>query len=243
MTGPRIETVKGHGPVYGPQEGEGLPGVVILHGSEGPMAGWNHRFATILAMHGVLALPISYGTGDYFGVERIGDVDAALVPDAVDALGAHPRCKGAGLFGWSMGGSLALLVASIVADAGRLRFVAAHAARDAVPQAFDPEAFRAGGPGEGGPDAPRAFRWAGHDDRMTPGRAIEIERYPGPVFLSTGDADNVTEPVHTHRLAARLEAAGNPADIFVAPGQDHALDFETEPQLWARLTDFIGRAT
>ena len=78
---------------------------------------------------------------------------------------------------------------------------------------------------------------------MRPGSVIEIERYRGPVFLSVGDADTVADPAMTQRLARRLDEAGRPADLFVAPGQDHAFDFDTEPQLWARLLNFIGRAT
>lgn len=242
MTGPRIDAIDGVGPVYGPIEGDDLPGVVILHGSEGPMAGWNHRFAVILAMHGILALPLAYGEGDYFGVERIEDVDVSPALAAVEALGAQPRCRGAGLFGWSMGGTLTLLVASGVADAAQLPFAAAHAPLDAAPEAFEPERFRAGEGRDGAADAPRAFRWAGHDDLLTPGRPIGIERYQGPVFLSTGDGDSVTDPARTRRLAARLKAAGNTPDLFIASGQDHALDFGAEPQLWARLSRFIGRA-
>ena len=46
-----------------------LPGVVVVHGAKGPMAGWSHRFAAILAAHGLRALPRSYGAGDFFGAE------------------------------------------------------------------------------------------------------------------------------------------------------------------------------
>ena len=42
------------------------------------MAGWAHRFAVILAAHGVLALPHSYGTGDVWGAGEIGDVPVAV---------------------------------------------------------------------------------------------------------------------------------------------------------------------
>ena len=243
MSAPWIAQLEDHGPIYGPSQGDALPGVVILHGSEGPMAGWSHRFAVILAMHGLLALPFGYRTGDFWGIERIEGVDIRGVTDAVDALADHPRCRTAGLFGWSMGGNLALLVASIANDAERLPFVAAHAAPDVALAAFDIARFRAEGHGAPQADAPAAFHWPGHEDRLRPGTPIEIERYPGPVFLSTGDADTVVEPSNTLRLAERLRGAGNPADLFVAEGQGHALDFDTEPELWGRLTTFIGRAT
>ncbi len=244
MTGPWIETLAGVGPVYGPQEGDGLAGIVILHGSEGPMAGWGHRFAVILAMHGMLALPVSYGEGDYWGVAGICDVDIGFVEAAVQVLGAHPRCRKAGVFGWSRGGELALLAASLLADTARLPFVAAHAPSAMVRGAFDPDRMRREGwdrPAK--PSDPRAWVLPGADARLTPGRTIEIERYPGPVFLSVGDADDIAPPGGVHALAERLAKAGNPADLFIAPGQGHAFDFDTEPQLWARLTAFIWRVT
>ncbi|MDU8942304.1 alpha/beta hydrolase family protein [Ovoidimarina sediminis] len=238
-----LEMLDPHGAVYGPEAGGDQAGVVILHGSEGPFAGWAHRFAAILAAQGVLALPWAYGEGDYWGAGPIREVEIKGALDAVEALGAHPRCRGAGLFGWSKGGELALLIASLVEDPATLPFVAAHAASDVVRGAFDPERMRAEGFG-GGRDAgeARAWIWPGHEDRLAPGCPIEIARYRGPVFLSTGDADEIADPAMTLHMAADLERAGRPADLFVAPGQGHAYDFGTEPELWARLLKFVGRA-
>ncbi|MDJ0825529.1 MAG: hypothetical protein QNJ16_08510 [Rhodobacter sp.] len=54
-----IEMLDPHGPVYGPDADTRGPGIVIVHGGEGPMAGWSHRFAVIVAAHGFRALPIS----------------------------------------------------------------------------------------------------------------------------------------------------------------------------------------
>ena len=244
MTGLTIEPLGDHGPVYGPPSGDNLPGVVILHGSEGPMAGWNHRFAVILATRGVLALPWSYGEGDFWGAGPIAGVDIRGVEAAVTALRAHPRCRQAGVFGWSMGAELALLTASIVADPARLPFVAAHAPSDIVREAFDPDTFRKEGKRLGNaPNAPPAWVWPGEEARLRPGTPIEIERYSGPVFLSVGDADSIVDPDCTRRLADRLRAADNPADLFIAEGQDHALSFDAEPALWARLLAIMEAAT
>ena len=236
-----MDTLPPHGPVYGPSEGSALPGVVVLHGSEGPMAGWAHRFAAILAAHGLLALPWSYGAGDFWAAGPIRDVDARGVPAAAAALAAHPRCRGAGLFGWSRGGELAVLAASLEASNDRLAFVAAHAPSDRVNGAFDPAAFRDEGR-QDDPDGPRAWTWRGQDALLSPGAAIEIERYPGPVFLSVGTADEVWDHEMTLNLSGRLAAAGRPADLFVAEGQGHGFGFDREPELWSRLLAFIGRA-
>lgn len=233
--------VLGKFPVYGPAEGENLAGVVILHGSEGPWAGWSHRFAAILAAHGYLAMPHGYGEGTFWGAGGIKNVPISDVMDSVDALAAHPRCRGAGIFGWSRGGELAMLVASLVANAERLPFVAAHAPSNTVNAAFDPEAFKAN-PASRGQTKDRAWDWPEHSDKLAPGLPIEIENYPGPVFLSVGTADEIWDHQMTLYLSARLKAAGNPADLLIADGQGHGYDFDREPELWERLFTFIERS-
>lgn len=234
MAGLKIETLADAGPVYGPETGDALPGIVILHGSEGPMAGWSHRFAAILAAQGCFAMPYAYGEGDFWAAGAILDVPLAPVLDAVDALAAHPRCAGAGLFGWSRGAEMALLLASLEGKTDRLPCVAAHAPSDTVNMAFLPGQARSQSP-----DAPRAWVWPEDATRTTPGARIEIERYPGPVFLSVGTADEIWDHRMTLRLAERLEAAGRPADLFVAEGQGHAFTFDREPELWQRLLAFF----
>lgn len=230
------------GPVYGPGAGAGLPGVVILHGSEGPWSGWSHRFAAILAAHGMLALPHGYGKGDVWGAGPIRDVDLGAVPAAGRALAAHPRASGrVGLLGWSKGGEMALLVASLMRAEGPFACVAAHAPTGLVTGAFDPAAFRAGPRLPVDPEGPRAWVWPGRDDRLAPGAPIPIEDCAVPVFLSIGTADPIVDPARTLALAERLAAVGRPADLLVAEGQGHGYDFDTEPVLWARLTAFFGR--
>ncbi|MEL6644050.1 MAG: prolyl oligopeptidase family serine peptidase [Pseudomonadota bacterium] len=238
-----LDVIPEIGPVYGPCGDAGdLIGVVIVHGSEGPMAGWAHRFAAILAGHGMLALPISYGEGTVWGAGPIRDVDLGVIPRAVAALADHPRCRAAGVFGWSRGGEMVLLAASLF-GVGSIPCVAAHAPSDVVVNAFDPEALRAGGDRHAaGPDGPRAWRLEGEESALRPGTPVEIERYTGPVFLSVGTADEVWDPAMTLRLADRLAAAGNPADLLVAEGQGHGFDFDREPELWGRLIAFFERA-
>ena len=231
----------GEWPVYGPAEGTGLPGVVILHGSEGPMAGWAHRFAAILAAHGMLALPYSYGTGDFWSAGRIAGVDLRGVVAAGARLAAHPRCRGAGLFGWSFGGGMALTVAALQGAGGPFRAVASHAGADFVTAAFDPEDFRKGHRlRDPAPDAPRAFLWPGEEAALTPGAPLPLDRLTVPVFLSVGDADPIWPHQQTLNVAAALRAQGTPVDLLVAAGQGHGYDFDREPELWARLLAFFG---
>lgn len=205
------------------------------------MAGWSHRFAAVLAGHGFLALPLAYGTGDFFAAGPIREVDLAAVPAAGRALAAHPRAGRVGLFGWSKGGEAALLVACLGGAEGPFAAVAAHAAPDRVTGAFDPALLRAGGRWllEDAGD-PRAWVWAGHEAALAPGTRIPVEAAPMPLFLSVGTADEIWPAAQTLGMAERLAAAGRPADLFVGEGQGHAYDFATEPQLWARLAAFFG---
>lgn len=242
MSGLSLHQMGTHGPVYGPAAGTGLPGVVILHGAEGPMAGWSHRFAAILAAHGMLALPWSYGAGDFFGAGPVRDVDLSALPGVAAALAAHPRGNGrVGLLGWSKGAEAALVTAAL-APPGAFACVAAHAPPDRILGAVDPAALREGRPWRlDAPGDPRAWVWPGQDHRLVPGTALPVTEAAMPLFLSVGTADEVWPAAQTLTLARRLEEAGRPADLFVAEGQGHGFDFDTEPQLWARLLAFFGR--
>ncbi len=242
MAGLSLEELGPYGALYGPDVGGGLPAVVILHGGEGPMAGWSHRFAAILAGHGFLALPLAYGTGDFFAAGPVRDVDLAAVPAAGRSLAAHPRAGRVGLFGWSKGGEAALLVASLGDADTPFAAVAAHAASDRVTGAFDPAALRAGQRWLlDAPEDPRAWVWAGRDAALAPGTRIPVEAAPMPLLLSVGTADEIWPAAQTLGMAEGLAAAGRPADLFVVEGQGHAYDFATEPRLWSRLTEFFRR--
>lgn len=228
--------------VYGPAEGERLPGVVIVHGSEGPAAGWSHRFAAILAAHGVLAAPWAYGSGDLWHAGPIAGVELPGLVAAGRKLAAHPRCRGVGLFGWSFGGGLVLITAALQGEDGPFQAVASHAGADFVTQAFDPANFLSGEHRRRPTaDAPRAFVWPGEEAALTPGAPLPLERVTVPVFLSVGDADPVWPHSQTLNVAAELRAQGKPVDLMVGEGQGHGYDLDREPELWARLLGFFGK--
>lgn len=241
--GLEIIEIDGIGPLYCPANTGAFPSVMILHGSEGPWSGWSHRFAAILASHGVAALPFAYGTGDVWGAGDIENVDISAVVTAAEQLRDHAQVETLDLLGWSRGGELAMHLGAIGGADVPFRRIAAHAPADICIPAFKVEKLRAGElRTEPGPDAPRAWVWDGHDDKLVPGQKIEIEHFPRPVFLSVGTADEVWDHQMTLHLAKRLSDAGNPPDLLLAEGQGHAYDFATEPQLWARLLEFIRRA-
>ena len=236
-----------HGALYGPAGGAGLPAVVVLHGAEGPMAGWSHRFAAILAAHGYLALAAGYGEGDFFGAGPIRAVPLPPLLEAGRALAGPPRASGrVGLLGWSKGGEAALILGALMGPGAPFACIAAHAPTGQVTGAFNPARFRAA-PGDGvvrldtDPAGPRAWTWPGHDDRLAPGAPIPVEDCAVPVFLSHGTADAIVPAERTRALADRLAAAGRPADLLLAEGQAHGFDFDAEPAFWERLLCFLNR--
>ncbi len=229
----------GDHPIYGPAEGSELPGVVILHGSEGPWGGWSHRFAAILAAHGYLAVPHGYGEGDVWNAGNIHEVDLTRVLRTGRDLAAHPRCRSVGLFGWSRGGEATMHIAVLAGPDTPFAAYAAHAPADRVVPAFDAGVL------QGRPRAlvegARAWVWPGAEDALAPGSAIEIERCPRPIFLSVGTEDQVWDPDMTRNLARRLTEAGRDPDVFIAEGQGHGFAFDREWELWDRLTAFFGK--
>ncbi|MEO0991512.1 MAG: prolyl oligopeptidase family serine peptidase [Pseudomonadota bacterium] len=229
--------------LYGPAAAPG-PGVLVLHGAEGPMAGWAHRFAVILAAQGFRALPFSYGEGSFFGAGPIREVDLGRTEAVLIDFADHPEVTRTGVFGWSKGAEHALLLAAGLGKANPLAALAVHAAPDHVLGAFDPADIGADGwprlPAE--PDAPRAWTWDKEDaPNLTPGAQIAIELYAGPVFLSHGLEDPVIPAAATRRLAERLTQEGRPPDVFLAESQGHGFSFDREPELWDRLTGFFAR--
>ncbi len=247
MAGLTLQQFGPHGALYGPGSGTGLPGVVILHGAEGPMAGWSHRFAAILAAHGYLALAAEYGAGDFFGAGPIRDVPLPPVLEAGRELAAHPRAAGrVGLLGWSKGGEAALILGALMGPGAPFVCIAAHAPTGLVTGAFDPVTFRAAlADGtvrlDTDPAGPRAWTWPGHDDRLAPGAAIPVEECRAPVFLSHGTADPIVPAERTRALAERLAAVGRPADLYIAEGQAHGFDYDAEPAFWVRLLAFLDQ--
>ena len=246
MAGLGLRALDDFGAVYEPSDvsdsAAPRPGVVILHGSEGPWAGWAHRFAAILAAHGLAALPLGYGEGDLWGAGPILEVDLRRVHAAGRALAARLDGGRVGLLGWSKGAEAALLAMALAGDDTPFTCIAAHAAPDIVTPAFDPEARRAGRRWDtASPTDPRAWVWPGEEAALTPGKAIPASRIARPVFLSVGTADAVWDPHMVLRLAERLRGAGNPPDLMVAEGQGHGFDWDTEPQFWARLLGFFSR--
>jgi len=247
--------LSGLGHAYAPAGDGPFPAIVLLHGSEGA-GGWlGHRDAALFAAHRFLAYPLPYavGGGPWIGGD-IWNVALDHTEQALERLRALPICNGkVGIYGWSRGGEHALLATALMAAVGSAAqpdAVAAHAAPDrtfaawrntfarrpddaAPPPHWDWQEARYD------PDLP-AWSWRG--EPVPHHLPIELEAYAGPVFLSTGDQDEIWPAAMTSRMADRLRGAGRTPEVHIYEGQPHM----PGPAAWNRhhglLLDFFRRS-
>jgi dipeptidyl aminopeptidase/acylaminoacyl peptidase len=233
------------GCLYVPKGREQSPGLLLLHGSEGGFAGWTARDAVALAMNGfaTFAFPYSKG-GNYWHAGDIHDVDLDQTVDALRWLREHPTVTGkVGLYGHSRGAEHAILLASLMSRDGVADLpdaVAAHAPSDTIAGAFIAGTFHPK-EREAWDPSRRAWRWRGSSEGLFPTMPIELERYPGPVFLSHGEKDDLWTVECTRRLEARLRAAGRNPEVHYYPDDKHVFTPETRNQAQARLVSFFSK--
>lgn len=216
------------GVTYGPPGDGPFPAIMLLHGSEGAWAGWSHRDAMLLAAHGFLAFPYGYSSGgNAWNAGHIIDYPLDRSAEALRALQSFQYVgERVGLYGISRGAEHALLLASLMAKdsvAGMPAAIAAHSPPDVVCGAFDARGFRdAGDPGWQAWDVgKRAWTWQGSHEGLLPTTPIEIERYPGPLFLSHGTQDRMWSVEMTKWLEKRLLENGHSPEVHYYEGEDH----------------------
>ncbi|WP_336338305.1 acyl-CoA thioester hydrolase/BAAT C-terminal domain-containing protein [Haloarcula brevis] len=127
------------GAAFLPPGDDPVPGVIHLHGHGGaPFVG----LARLLASRGFAALALQYfGDPDPLS-DTLRAVPVEYVTRAVEWLGSHERVvEGVGLFGFSRGGTLALLAASRTDAVGA---VAGWATSGGVYEGFGPDRTPAG---------------------------------------------------------------------------------------------------
>ncbi len=237
----------GFGTTYGPPGPGPFPTIMLLHGSEGGPSGWSHRMAVILAAHGYLAYPHSYSVGgNAWNAGSIIDVPLDRSVQALDALRAWPFAgANLGIHGVSRGAEHALLLASLMAQAGLapVQAIAVHSPPDVICHGFNSAAWRdSGDPGWQASDpGHRAWTWRGSSDNLLPTTPLAVETIASPLFISHGTADRVWSVAMTRRLEQRLLAAGRPAEIHYLEGQDHLPDGNAENALLEKLLDFFAR--
>lgn len=236
------------GPAYSPPGERPFPAILLLHGSEGAWAGWTHRAAVILAVHGFLAFPFGYSVGgNGWNAGSIVDVPLDKTEVALARLRASPLASSkVGIYGISRGAEHALLLTALMARSGCDGIpdaVAAHSPPDVICGAFKAASWRdQGDPGwQVWDPGLRAWTWRGTSDALLPTTPIGIEAYEGPLFLSHGTEDKVWSVEMTRRLEARLRQNGRDPEVHYYEGQGHALGSAADNFHNAKLMAFFQR--
>jgi dipeptidyl aminopeptidase/acylaminoacyl peptidase len=222
------------------------PGLILLHGSEGAFAGWTDVIATELAYRGFVTYPHPYSQGG--NVWQAGSIIDYPLEETVKAmrwLRKHPSTNGRlGLWGGSRGAEHALLLTGLLArdqpddlpDA-----VIAQSAPDTVVAGAIGANFRARYREASWDPSVRAWSWRGSSDDLKPTTPIEIERYAGPVMLTTGAKDQMWSSKQTRRLAKRLRAAGRKPEVHIFKEDGHWYAPERLGRAYDLWTAFLDR--
>ncbi|MET9506563.1 alpha/beta hydrolase [Streptomyces sp. NPDC006622] len=203
------------------------------------MRGWEPGPFARLAAAGLAVASVDYRlSGEAVFPAPLDDLRAALRWLALRAPELGTDTGRTAVWGESAGGHLAALLA-LSEGASRLRgAVAWYAPSDLTRQ---PD----------GPDTPEALLLGAAPSRV-PGLAREASPVaqvrPGapPFLLVHGEDDSMVDCDHSRALAARLDEAGVPVDLWTVPGADHVwhgLPEEQVERLFERTLDWIRRIT
>lgn len=216
------------------------PVVICIGGSDG---WYTEARPALLASHGIAAFSVAYFGGDPLP-ETLSEVPLEFFDRAVDWLNDYPAVDTArlGIYGYSKGGELALLLAS---RDPRIRAVAAYSPSSVVWQSPNAGAPKSSWSEDGVPlpfvpmhfsgmkilkimsGRPVAFRdvyaqgMAKHPDKAEEAR-IPVEQIAGPVFLVSGTEDGVWPSSEmADSIETALKEAGKDVTHLKYPGAGH----------------------
>jgi nucleolar protein 56 len=235
------------------------PGIVMLHGSEGGTAPYMKPFAAQLASAGFVVVTLCW-YGCPGKPDKILDIPLGDVIDIGQWLKASPNVAGGkvGLFGWSRGGELSLLVSSL-AGSEPFRAVAVHAPSDTVVAAYDPATANAPpyyglivqtDPATGQSIPAPAWTWRGSPlfgeptlNLSIPGPTIAVTSYTGPVYVSQGENDQIWSVARgRHVVAERNAVPGLVTESHFYPGEGHVLQRpEDVATMYREVASFFTR--
>ncbi|MBI1961795.1 MAG: alpha/beta fold hydrolase [Candidatus Rokubacteria bacterium] len=210
----------------------GAPAVILLHGYPAEKADLLPIAAALAPRFAVLLMDLRYfgrseGRATTLGFRERGDLRRAL-----DFLAARGHA-GAGVFGFSLGGAIALLTA---AEEPRIRAVAAYAPFADL-RLLGRELYGWLGP-LARPLVELMLVWArlflGHDI-ATPAPVATVAALRTPVLLVASREDEQIPFAHAERLARALAANPRAELLFMARGRHGALP----PDFEARLAAFF----
>lgn len=248
--------------IYVPNGGEkeSRPGVLVLHGGKGGSDDRYRLIAQFLAANGYVAFAYCYfdcARDPRHPGETLSKLKIEKVGEALDWLKKSPYVAGKkiGIVGFSKGSELALLLSSRFpsgADA-----LALHAPTDVTSAAvnwewFNPRCYveslfgakkwnRACGNDDPKKFGPASAAWSIAGQDITPGTRIEVEKYPGPIYISHGTDDRTFEVERSRRIEAKLKLAGRPPTVHYFTGEDHYLSTSAEQTRLEEVVSFLRK--
>ena len=220
---------------------EGCPGIVLCHGYFKSLAE-PFEIGLRLNQEGYNVLLFDFrGCGRSGGhFTTIGYKETWDVLAAVDFLKSRLRQAPIGVFGISMGAAAAIIAASRTPDIAALVADSPYAHLEGVMRKKIPDFV--------------PFRWivpfgwlsvlTGQllsGGRMRRVRPIDCVRHlsPRPILFIYGERESYIPPDHIRQL---FDAAGEPKEMWVAPGSDHAVARLDHPEEYMRrVLDFFDR--
>jgi dienelactone hydrolase len=214
------------------------PGLLMLHGSEGGTDGTIEADAAFLAQQGFVVVTLCW-----FGCQGTPDIVLRVPLDrTVEAgtwLGSTEEVRGkkVGLFGWSRGAEQTVLIGSLLKTQTPFAALAVHAASDTVVAAYNPATDDSPMETKSGRSVPApAWTFKGTPlfgeetaSAFGTGPRIEIEKYPGPLFVSHGMKDQLWEVARGQRLVeSRKRVPGAVTEAHFWPGVDHVIETQAD---------------
>jgi pimeloyl-ACP methyl ester carboxylesterase len=229
--------------------GSGRP-LVLLHGAFGVVEGWSGVLPTLAQTHQVILIELQ-------GHGRTGDIDRPLsfgqMAEDVAALLRHLKLEKADVFGYSMGGGVALALAIRHPDLVRnlaILGTTAGAIRDTyapetyrqfmsiVPENFnfppikDPYTRLAPDPSQWPVLVSKIVRMSADFEGFA---AQDVRSIQAPTLIMLGDRDGVL-PEHAVEMYRLIPGS----QLAIFPNSDHFLLFTSPEKVLAVLTPFLS---